>query len=365
MNIDRVNAFASRVGHSDHPLGIEIMQTLHDCTAEISTLRARVPPRSPPMNSDDAKATSKAVPETHNLKCWPSLFQALLDGTKTNELRNDDRGFAVGDYLNLMEWDKTTGAFTGRWQVRKITHITRLLEWIPADAARPFVVMSLAPLEPPCPASSPPPSVEPSQPVAGPSAGSSVAPSPSHGSPTGSAASSTSPSPTSPAAAVAASGEGVLPRRKDNPDYHLQTRAFDRAQRFVSESNTLPFPEHGSDELTDAESAVADELSLCIAEHTRHETATLAERVRELEAQLDPSVCRFQFPDGHVPGNVRVLSSPTDPSGTPEPAKAAGTSIASMREIDPNHLESGFRRHVRACIIELADQLALRQEKRT
>jgi hypothetical protein len=41
---------------------------------------------------------------THDLKTWPSSFEALLSGKKLHEYRPDDRGFAVGDRLHLQEW---------------------------------------------------------------------------------------------------------------------------------------------------------------------------------------------------------------------------------------------------------------------
>lgn len=44
----------------------------------------------------------------HDLKCWPSYFRALCDGTKNFELRNDDRGYRVDDYLSIRLWDPGT-----------------------------------------------------------------------------------------------------------------------------------------------------------------------------------------------------------------------------------------------------------------
>ena len=40
----------------------------------------------------------------HRLKVNPDHFAAILDGTKTFEVRRDDRNFAVGDILWLREW---------------------------------------------------------------------------------------------------------------------------------------------------------------------------------------------------------------------------------------------------------------------
>jgi len=59
--------------------------------------------------------------KTHELKCWPEHFSAILDGTKTFELRLDDRGFEVGDLLILKEFQQ--GQYSGRDCVRGVTHI--------------------------------------------------------------------------------------------------------------------------------------------------------------------------------------------------------------------------------------------------
>lgn len=68
---------------------------------------------------------------THELKTDPAVFQAVLDGFKTYELRMNDRGFATGDELRLRE-TRYTGAeiaagapleYTGREVTRRVTHI--------------------------------------------------------------------------------------------------------------------------------------------------------------------------------------------------------------------------------------------------
>jgi hypothetical protein len=62
---------------------------------------------------------------THLLKTWPRYWQAVADGTKTFEIRKDDRAFEVGDVLALLEWDPATGEHTGRSLHRTVTYVLR------------------------------------------------------------------------------------------------------------------------------------------------------------------------------------------------------------------------------------------------
>jgi len=41
----------------------------------------------------------------HDLKTWPQYFARLVDGSKTFEVRKDDRGYQTGDTLVLREFD--------------------------------------------------------------------------------------------------------------------------------------------------------------------------------------------------------------------------------------------------------------------
>lgn len=59
----------------------------------------------------------------HRLKTWPSYFQAIVDGEKSFEIRQNDRGFRVGDVLVLEEYDVTRGAYTKRVQRVHVTYI--------------------------------------------------------------------------------------------------------------------------------------------------------------------------------------------------------------------------------------------------
>jgi len=74
----------------------------------------------------------------HELKTDPVVFQAMIDGGKTYELRKDDRGFSVGDMLTLREtkyagWQMHNNhplpnlplEYTGRATGRVVTHILR------------------------------------------------------------------------------------------------------------------------------------------------------------------------------------------------------------------------------------------------
>lgn len=41
----------------------------------------------------------------HKLKIWPQYYVRVRDGSKTFEVRENDREFQSGDTVELMEWD--------------------------------------------------------------------------------------------------------------------------------------------------------------------------------------------------------------------------------------------------------------------
>lgn len=41
----------------------------------------------------------------HELKIWPQYYQAVYEGTKTFEVRVNDRGFQKGDFVRLREFN--------------------------------------------------------------------------------------------------------------------------------------------------------------------------------------------------------------------------------------------------------------------
>lgn len=69
----------------------------------------------------------------HRLKTDPAVFEAVVTGKKTYEIRFDDRGYQVGDVLVLRETAATgeemkNGApliYTGREYTDQVSHILR------------------------------------------------------------------------------------------------------------------------------------------------------------------------------------------------------------------------------------------------
>ena len=62
----------------------------------------------------------------HKLKIWPKYFKAVMDGTKTFEVRYNDRRFKVGDRLDLFEFDPKVGdngEYTGNHCHRYVSYI--------------------------------------------------------------------------------------------------------------------------------------------------------------------------------------------------------------------------------------------------
>lgn len=59
----------------------------------------------------------------HRLKLWIPYFGEVLAGRKTFEIRKDDRGYQVGDYLDLYEIDDD--APTGRELTARVVYVLR------------------------------------------------------------------------------------------------------------------------------------------------------------------------------------------------------------------------------------------------
>ena len=50
----------------------------------------------------------------YELKIEPQYFDLIHKGKKCFEIRRNDRGFKVGDFIALNEYDSNIGAYTGR-----------------------------------------------------------------------------------------------------------------------------------------------------------------------------------------------------------------------------------------------------------
>ncbi|MBE6695323.1 MAG: DUF3850 domain-containing protein [Ruminococcaceae bacterium] len=57
----------------------------------------------------------------HRLKILPEYFLAIAKGIKTFDVRFNDRGYKLGDYIVFEEYCE--GKYTGRFLVAKIVHI--------------------------------------------------------------------------------------------------------------------------------------------------------------------------------------------------------------------------------------------------
>ncbi len=58
-------------------------------------------------------------------KTWPKLFQDILDGKKTFDLRLADFECQEGDILVLREFDPKTKEYTGRVLEKEITYVLK------------------------------------------------------------------------------------------------------------------------------------------------------------------------------------------------------------------------------------------------
>lgn len=60
--------------------------------------------------------------QEHVLKILPEYHEAVAKGDKTFEIRKNDRGFKVGDWIKLLEYDGEK--FTGNYVNAQITYLT-------------------------------------------------------------------------------------------------------------------------------------------------------------------------------------------------------------------------------------------------
>lgn len=80
----------------------------------------------------------------HELKCWPEHFAEIVAGRKRFELRLHDRQYAVGDVLELQEFNPSAATFTGRKIEVKVLHLMLGGKF---GLAKHFLLMSICPVD--------------------------------------------------------------------------------------------------------------------------------------------------------------------------------------------------------------------------
>lgn len=84
------------------------------------------------------------TPTMHTLKSWPEFYTAAAVGTKTFDLRRNDRDFRVGDKVTLKEWQPSAQRYTGRELVRTIAYILRAENTAATIGLKPgYVILGL------------------------------------------------------------------------------------------------------------------------------------------------------------------------------------------------------------------------------
>lgn len=82
--------------------------------------------------------------KTHHLKIWPEHFAAVRAKLKLAELRYNDRGYCLGDLLQLQEFDPQIGAYTGEEITKRVIHIAKVSDFLGDWDGAGYVLLSLA-----------------------------------------------------------------------------------------------------------------------------------------------------------------------------------------------------------------------------
>lgn len=85
----------------------------------------------------------------HELKTWPKYFERVRNGTKTFEVRNNDRDFQTGDTVILKEFDPAAPihqAYSGRCLQFTVGYVFPINEIAPYPEGFGRVAFSLLPL---------------------------------------------------------------------------------------------------------------------------------------------------------------------------------------------------------------------------
>lgn len=103
------------------------------------------------MQNKAPKNSHQALPwpgTKHELKVWKQFYPELQAGTKTFEVRINDRNYQVGDMLILQEYDPLHQVYTGQVLYRRVTYILHggKLAGMTFGIDAGYVIMAIAPI---------------------------------------------------------------------------------------------------------------------------------------------------------------------------------------------------------------------------
>lgn len=128
--------WCSGYGDGDHMVGwveartaADVEQLVRDAWPDWDGVW-RIEPREKPQAPGDRFPrpdwvdAERWIPACIELKIWPEHFRPVAEGSKTFEIRKDDRPYRVGAQLHLREWDPVTKTYTGAFVVAEVTYLT-------------------------------------------------------------------------------------------------------------------------------------------------------------------------------------------------------------------------------------------------
>ena len=80
----------------------------------------------------------------HDIKAWPATYASLADGSRTFDIRRNDRDYKPGDKLRIREFDPAKQLYTGHELRRRIAYVfgPGLVDYMSAWPAHVFHALS-------------------------------------------------------------------------------------------------------------------------------------------------------------------------------------------------------------------------------
>lgn len=109
-----------------------------------SACSSKTTPVKPRYEGARGELNKTEMRQSHDLKTWPEVFLKVIEGTKTFEIRKNDRDFKVGDMVKMSEYDPKNEKYTGR--ETNYFEIVYILEGGQFGLEPGFVAMQLKPV---------------------------------------------------------------------------------------------------------------------------------------------------------------------------------------------------------------------------